>query len=77
MFVHHFVDLFQGVEIFFFCDEKVQLLKAPLTGTFIPSLFSSFDLLNYSSESRKKYKIRLLLMFLGAEGVLEVVLVGV
>ena len=39
-----------------------------MTCTFIPSLLNSFDLPSYSSELRKRYTLRLLLMYLEALG---------
>ena len=48
--------------------DKKQLLKALLTCIFIPRLLNLFDLLSYSSESRKKYTLKLLLMFLEGLG---------
>ena len=45
-----------------------KLLKALLTCTIIPWFLSSFDLPSYSSESRKKHTLRLLLMCLDAPG---------
>ena len=41
-------------------------MKTALTCTFIPLLFSSFDLTSYSSELRKRYTPSLLLMCLEA-----------
>ena len=47
----------------FFADKKY-LLKTLLTCTFTPAFLISFDLASYSSELRKKYTQRLLLMCL-------------
>ena len=52
----------QGLFFTTFWVTKKIALKALLTCTFIRSLLNSFDLPSYSSESRKRYTLRLLLM---------------
>ena len=82
MFVYHFVDPDLKVKIFFEnkgtaenggVDFEISTsacleVEAFLTCTFISLLLISFDLPSYSSESRKRYMLRLLLMCLEALG---------
>ena len=49
-------------------NKKENLLKALWQYTSIPSLLNQFDLPSSSSESSKSYTLRMLLMYLEAEG---------